>query len=770
MNRTTPVHRSLRTGLFLLAWVAAFSDAAQAQEPKKAGVVAGRVFDLGTSEPLAGANVVVVGTVLGASTNAEGEFRITGVPVGVCALKVSAVGYEPFTRTDVVVSIARPSEVTVRLREAAIVVDSVQVTGNYFQKLPETPLSTFVQSSEEIRRLPGGLEDVVRAISILPGIAQVQAGRNDLIIRGGAPSENLFLIDNIEVANINHFGTQGATGGPLSYVNLDYVEGTSFSSGGFGVQYGDKLSSVLGITLRDGRSDRIGGKATISASQFGLGLEGPVDRDGTFVFSARRSYLDLIFRAAGLSFVPEYWDFLARGAYRLGRNDRLSVLGIAALDDVKFTNGDRQQRFDNSRILGDNQQQAVVGAAWQHLLGEGILTLSLAHSYNDYRYGQADSNLVTVFRNTSFQQETSLRADLVFHPAKTTEMTIGGVAKRALFAGGITLRPFVTQFGDSLGVDESAGTAAFKGALYAQVSQMWGRVTLTLGGRADYFDLIARKFALSPRISATLPLADDINLNASVGRYCQAPSYVWLVMNPANRDLTFIRANQYIVGVDAVLRPDTRVTLEGYVKDYADYPASLLRPYLVLANAGAGYGGSDDGYASFGLDPLASRGGGLARGVEFLVQKKLSEIPCYGTLSVSYSRSEFRALDGVTRSSSWDQRWIINVGGGYLMNEKWEFSAKFRFASGRPYTPFNADGTQDPALYNSVRVQPNHSLDVRIDRRWSFEGWALVTYIDVQNVYNRKPVDVPRYNPETRTAEQDASLGILPSIGVSAEF
>jgi hypothetical protein len=756
--------------LFFSVIALASSGGMRAQEQRRTGVVAGRVLDKGTNEPLAGANVVVVGTTLGASTDADGGFRIENVPVGVCGVRVSAVGYAPFTKSDVVVSIARPAELLVPLIEASIELDSVQITARYFQKLPETPLSTFVQSNEEIRRLPGGLEDVVRAISILPGIAQVDAGRNDLIIRGGAPSENLFLIDNIEVPNINHFGTQGATGGPLSFVNLDFVEGTSFSTGGFGVQYGDKLSSMLSINLRDGRKDRIGGKATISASQFGLNLEGPIDRDGSFVFSVRRSYLDFIFRAAGLSFVPEYWDFLAKGEYRLGRNDRLSVLGIAALDDVKFVNDDRQQRFDNSRVLGDNQHQVVGGASWQHLFKNGLLTVSLGQSYADYLYGQSDSLLVPVFRNSSYQYESSLRADLMIHAGKSTEVTVGGAVKHANSAGDITLRPFLTNFGDSLQVNTSVGTSALKGALYAQVSRDFGGARLTLGGRIDYFNLIDRSFVFSPRISATLPLTDDMNLSGSVGRYYQAPSYIWLVMNSGNRDLAFIGANQYILGVDAILRPDTRASLEAYVKDYFDYPASLVRRYLVLANTGAGFGGSDDGFASFGLDPLASRGGGRARGVEFLIQKKLSEIPCYGTLSVSYSQSVFRALDGIDRPSSWDQRWIFNAGGGYVLNEKWEFSAKFRFVTGRPYTPFKPDGTQEPALYNTLRIQPNHSLDIRVDRRWSFDGWALITYLDVQNVYNRKPVDVPRYNAETRTAEQSSSIGILPSIGVSAEF
>ena len=741
-----------------------------AQEQSKTGSLVGRVFDKSTNEPLVGANVVVVGTTLGASTNANGKFRINGVPIGLYALRISSIGYTPFTKSDVVVSISKPTELLIPLMETSIQIEGVEISANYFQKLPETPLSTFAQTNEEIRRLPGGLEDVVRAISILPGVAQVDAGRNDLIVRGGAPSENLFVIDNIEVPNINHFGTQGATGGPLSFVNLDYVEGTSFSTGGFGVQYGDKLSSVLTINLREGRKDRLGGKATISASQFGLNVEGPVGKTGNFVFTARRSYLDFIFKAAGFGFVPEYWDFLAKAEYRLSESDRLAVLAIAALDDVKFFNDSQQQRFDNSRILGDNQNQIVGGASWEHLLENGLLKVTLGQTYVDYQYGQVDSMLVPIFKNNSYQHESSLRADILFHATKSTEISVGTMVKMARFSSDIKLRPIVTNFGDSLQVNASFGTSAFKGAVYAQASQMLGGARITLGGRIDYFNLINTKFAFSPRLSATVPLTDAMNLDASVGRYYQAPSYIWLVSNPVNRGLTFISANQYIIGVDAVVRSDTKVSLEGYVKDYFDYPASLLRPYLLLANTGAGFGGSEDGFASFGLDPLASKGTGQARGVELLLQKKFSEIPCYGTLSVSYNISEFKALDGITRPSNWDQRWIINLGGGYMLDEKWEFSMKFRYTTGRPYTAYNPDGSQDPGMYNTARVLSNHSLDVRADRRWSFDNWTLITYVDVQNVYNRKPVNVPRFNTETKQVEQRGSLGILPSIGISAEF
>ncbi len=224
-----------RSSVVIFLVLACTSQWVLAQEELRFGTVTGEVYDKSTNEPVIGANVLLVGTARGASTDEAGRFRIERVPIGTVALRISAVGYTPFTLTDVVVSIAKPAELSVSLMDAGLQVDEVKVTAMYFQKLPDSPLSTLSQSNEEIRRLPGGLEDVVRAISILPGVAQAQSGRNDLIVRGGAPSENLFLIDNIEVANINHFGTQGSSGGPLSYVNLDFVDNTTFSTGGFGV-------------------------------------------------------------------------------------------------------------------------------------------------------------------------------------------------------------------------------------------------------------------------------------------------------------------------------------------------------------------------------------------------------------------------------------------------------------------------------------------------------------------------------------------------------
>ncbi len=737
------------------------------------GSIKGRILEQLTKEPLPAAIVQIVGTQIGTSSNENGEFSISNIPVGTYQVRASLVGYEPHLESDVVVSTARPIELSLLLSEASIDIEGVEVSAGYFQRTPDAPVSVQQLTYEEIRRSPGGFEDVVRAIAVLPGVAQAQPGRNDLVVRGGAPSENLFIVDNVEIPNINHFGTQGAGGGPLSYINLDFVRETAFSTGGFGVRYGDRLSSVLNIDLREGRSDRFGGKATVSASQFGLNVEGPFSQDGSVMFSARRSYLDFIFKAAGFSFVPEYWDFFGRAHYTLDKSNELTFLAVGAIDDVNFFDRDADDRFDNSRVLGTAQRQYASGFSLRHLFDRGFATFTLGRSFVQYNGLQRDSLLVPIFSNRSEEGETSLRADVTMKTGVNTELSFGAQAKVIRYNGNLALPGFVTPFGDTLSVQvQDFRTLGSKGSAYLQLTQhLFQNVTLVLGGRGDYFDRIDKKFAFAPRGAVTYSLSPLTNITASAGMYYQSPSYVWLVANPENLGLKHVRADQYILGFEHLFREDLRFRIEGYTKVYSNYAASLDRQYLVLANSGGGYGGSEEGFASFGLDHLVSDGKGRALGVELLLQKKLSEIPLYGLASLTLSRTRFTSLDGVERLGSYDQDVIFNVSAGYQFNEKWEASMKFRYASGHPYTPFNANGTQNTALYNSERTAAVHSLDIRVDRRWNFAAWTLITYVDIQNVYNNKHSGSVRWNAREQRVEMDeSSIGILPSIGISAEL
>jgi hypothetical protein len=575
----------------------------------------GRVFDFTTKQPIPFANIIVPGTNFGAATNENGYFKIENLPVNTYQVRASVIGYNQLIKTDVVIQSGKPAEVNFELVPQAIELGDVTVTSDYFRKDPLEVNSIRNFSYEEIRRSPGGFEDVIRALSILPGVAQADAGRNDLIVRGGAPSENLYLIDGIEVPNINHFGTQGATGGPLSYVNLDFVRETSFSTGGFSALYGDKLSSVLDIKLRDGREDRFGGKATISASQFGLNLEGPITEKSNFIFSARRSYLDFIFKAANFSFVPEYYDVLLKADFNPHTKDAFSFLFISAFDNVKFFNNDADQRFDNSRILGSDQVQYVAGFTYRHLFTNGFFNISLSRNYVDYNSRQRDSLLNPIFINKSKEEENSLRADLVFKLSKTSEINLGGTAKLIEADYDIFFPNFVTTFGDTLPITSlNTRNNYTKFGIYTNYnSLLFNRLTANLGVRSDIFTALNKKVYFSPRFSLSYALTELTNINFSTGIYYQSPSYIWLEAFESNRDLKMIKVNQFVLGFDQRISADALLKVEAFYKDYNNYPTSTIRPYLVLANTGAGFAGSDDNFSSFGLEPLVDAGFGKAR-------------------------------------------------------------------------------------------------------------------------------------------------------------
>jgi hypothetical protein len=737
------------------------------------GMVTGKVLDATTMEPAPFANVIVLGTNYGDATDIEGTFEITNVPPGSYQVRASSVGYQAKTKTDVIVSNARPVELEFRLPSTAVELNEVTVTSDYFTSAPTEVNSVRTLGYEELRRSPGGFEDVLRAVAVLPGVAQADAGRNDLVVRGGAPSENLYLVDGVPVPNINHFGTQGATGGPTSYVNLDFVENVAFSTGGFPVVYGDKLSSTLRVDLREGRKDQWGGKATVAATQFGLNLEGPIGEKANVLFSIRRSYLDFIFKAADFGFVPEYYDLFLKATYEPSPENKFSFFTIGAYDVVNFFNDTEEQKLDNWRILGTDQTQYFAAFTWRRLLDDGYVNSSVSRVYTDYDSRQ-DSFDVPIFRNQSLEVERTFKTELVYQFMEFSETHVGGSATLARADNRIFFpSAFVTTFGETLPTNDIDETHDYlKWAAFANWTQTFAhKLTVNLGARTDYFDGIDDKQTFSPRASAAYRLSDLFTISASVGVYHQAPSYIWLADGDRNDDLKQIRATQYVGGVAYRLREDSRVNVEAYVKDYADYPTSTLRPYLALANTGGGFGGPDDNYSAFGLEDLTPKAEGYSRGVEFSAQKKLSELPFYGIMSVTLGETHFTALDGVERPGLYDQRVIVSASGGYQPNERWIFSAKFQFATGRPHTPYYApNGWQKTSEYLSERLDPTHRLDLRVDRRWFFDWGTLIAFLDVQNVYNRNNVQSVRWDYAEQKEDRASAIGVLPSIGLSLEL
>ena len=378
------------------------------------GALAGRVVVASTLRPVAGAIISLDASTRQAETNALGVFRLDSVAPGIYTVRIRAIGFVPASRTDVVVSSGRPGELLVTLQERPVELAELEVTAlSYFPPAADQPASTQQLAAEEVRRAPGVQEDVVRAVALLPGVGVTTTSRNDLVVRGGAPFENLFVVDNLEVPNINHFGSQGSTGGPVSLVNIALVDQVQFAAGGLPARWGNRVGSSTEIDLREGNRQRMAGELNLSATGFGAILEGPLGKQGNVIASVRRSYLDLLFDLAGFNFLPRYYDATVKVTRQLGTRDRLSWTTVGALDRVDFNNRTATDRADNSRILRLNQKQYFSALTWQHAAARGRLDVTLGRVFSRFDAFQNDSlNPPTpVFRNRSAEGETSLRAD-----------------------------------------------------------------------------------------------------------------------------------------------------------------------------------------------------------------------------------------------------------------------------------------------------------------------------------------------------------------------
>jgi hypothetical protein len=758
----------------ILFSVLLFAVGLYAQDKVQQISISGKVISSNTQRPLSGVRISIEGTKLGTVSAADGKFQIKGVPNGEYSIKFSYVGYAPYIEPNVIVNSVKPAILNIELSEKMKETEEVEVRAAYFNRNPDAISSARSLSAEEVRRTPGAQEDVVRTVALMPGVAVTSAGRNDLIVRGGAPFENLFIVDNIEAPNINHFGTQGSSGGPLSIINIDYVKSADFSSGAFGAKYGDKTSSITNIQLRNGNEEKFGGKANLSATGFGLNLEGPISNSGSFLFSARRSYLDLIFKAAGFAFIPEYWDFQAKANYRIDDRNSLSFLVIGALGSVKLNNDDADKIYDNSRVTIPNQDQYFSGLTWKNVFNSGYFIATLGETFTKYKVYQNDNspNPTKIFYNNSTEAETSLRTDLELSLDKGWDLSIGNQFKYASkleydLSIPAFLRTDQNGIGKALTVDTNF--KSYKNSTYFSLnSSMFQSLKLTLGARADYYSLLDTKWYFSPRGAALYQMNEISAFTLSAGRYYQSPSYIWMIGAPQNRELKAIQADQIVLGYEHTPMQDLKVQFEVFYKKYDNYPARVYRPQAVLAPSGFDDINNDIPY---GLEPLISSGSGFSRGVELFIQKKLSEIPLYGLLSLSISESKFKSLDGVERPGAYDTRFIGNLSAGYKINSLWELSGKFRIASGQPTTPYLPSGMKNFGKYNEGdRLPIFHALDLRVDKKWNFDSFYLVTYIDIQNIYGRKNVSSIKWNSKENKVEENSGIGILPSIGVSLEF
>lgn len=765
------------------------------------GALSGYLLDAKTEEPLIGATVRIVGTSLGSTTDINGFYTIKDIPAQTYSVEASYVGYKTEVRYNVVIRSGGNPDLNFMLTEEVSQLSDIVVTANPFDKLEETPLSIQKLSPEEIATYPGGNNDIAKVVQSLPGVSGSVGGfRNDVIIRGGAPNENVYFLDGIEIPNINHFATQGSAGGPVGLLNVSFFEGVTLSTSSFGAQYDNVLSGVLQFDQRNGNNRDFQTNIRVSSSEAALTFEGPLFKKGnessntSFIASARRSYLQLLFQALDLPFLPDYWDYQYKLSHKINKYNDLTVTGVGSIDDFSVNVPDdidpeQQANLDQVPII--QQRTNTIGASWKRRFknGSGFMTTALSTNVlnNDFKQYRDNQNQTGLFlNNISREQETKLRYNYTKFLGDWV-LTAGAVMQRADYEN--QTLDLVNNFSFDNAI------SFYRYGAYAQASRKFigERLGISAGLRVDgnsFTDSgnqLYRTFSPRASLSYKLDNSGKWTVNASAGRYYKLPPYTVLgFTNSAgqtpNQSVDYIKSDHLVLGVERLLGPSTRVTVEGFYKRYQDYPVSLTDS-VSLANLGADF-------SVLGNEPVASVGLGRSYGVEFLYQQKLSK-NFYGILALTLYKSEFTGFDpDEYLPSTWDNGVLLTFTGGYKFGKNWELSARVRYLGETPTAPIDEAATQAnyPAIVRDfnrqgeLRLDAFNQTDIRLDKKWNLKGFTLDVFLEVQNAFGQQTPQEPTFGlqrdangsitePATLVQITDIETNqILPTLGIVIDF
>jgi len=795
------------------------------------GQINGTIRDVATQQPLIGANVMVIDTELGAATNHQGRFIIDNIPTGSRHVRITMIGYESQQYLNLPVTIARPAIIEVELVAKPIQIAAIEVTGETFTRSTAATISTLHVDNVEIRSDPGGVYDIQRVVQSLPSVTAATDQENEIITRGGLPGENLFLMDDIEIPNPNHFGFEGAGGGPVNMVNTLFTRQIEFTPGAFSAKYGDKASSVMDIALREGSRNRYEFDVDMSMAGIGYNAEGPLfNGKGSFLVSSKLSYLDFIIKSTGMTAIPRYNSHQLKLVYDIKPDLRLIVNGLAGFDEINIVAENDVVTY-GAESVDHEGNTLVAGVGLKKLLGRlgyGLTTFSAVQKYsNSWVYNTGDRDDVWFTRDNNMIEYT-LKSNWNINMGSHS-LTMGGSIKNLdmdydewaeadttfiydttnwIDGAWLVEHPTVT---DITNIQPEfvfkVSAHEWKFATYAQWKmQIGNRTTLNSGLRGDYF-LATDEFLLSPRLNCKTKLSPVTTIHLGVGRQYQYPDNYMILRSEKNRKLNARYSDQIVLGIERYIGTDFRASIETYIKKYDNIPTHYYwtHPMETFPDT---------------LEHVKhwlNEGEGRSYGIEIFLQKKLIR-NWHGIFSYAWSHSQGKDVRRLYGSSQpgdppmegdwydwdYDVRHQLTAVGGWkkkfheadwykqLKNEKWyqitsnifgvinpladEVEVSFRFAynSGRPYTPreyFPELRNWKPIEtdWNSSRYPEYHRLDIMFIRRYMFNKINLVTYFDIMNIYNKDNIWDYQYG-DNGTKGEVWQYKTMPVGGFTIEF
>jgi hypothetical protein len=752
-----------------------FSTDLIAQSPR--GLITGEVTERSSGQPVAGATVTARG-VASVVTDDVGKFRLE-IFSGVYDVQISAAGFAPIARNQVSVTGGRTTIFNIKLD--VTVSENVEVRSEIFTPNAEQVVSNTTLGRDDIRAAPGSGGDPLRAINSLPAVTAASAEFADLIVRGGGTDENLTYIDNIPVADFTYFTDKydGDRGGRAGILPPDTFDRAVFSAGGFGARYGDRMSSVLDVFLREANREKVQGVLFVDSGTAGGSLDVPIRKSGSWLFSARRSFIDVALDVAGIADqgvigYPRTLDFTNKFIYDLTPKHKLSFTALNFFenfdqsDDQALNIDRRTDRFRTRRT----SQRFNLGATISTTYGTKTFvqaTLWANGAHNDGTFYLPFTSYLQRSRDLRDSQ-FGVKQDLSSALSPEFQVAAGGgiyfdQANYHSFenSGGL-YSPLEEEFTASPRENRMKfGTHA---SAYTYVQLNWNitpRLSIAPGVRIDRYSLTGEDL-VSPRFGARFNLTSKVAFTFAAGIYRQPPGLFILSLRPANRALKAQKATHFIGGIEWLAREDTRVRLEVFRKSYENLAVSPLRPTVNFPRDGNYY----------------NSGSGFAEGFEISVQKALTGF-LTGQASYGYTRSRRRFFPGGIEFPSDLERPHQLTLVGISRFRGFSVAAKYRLASGLPYSARTPVEVFPNSFYyiqriaseqdiNRLRLPDFASLDVRAEKRFGFKRWSFSPYIDIFNVTNHDTIVQPNYEFYQPTPQFLRENKRLPIFGLRLEF
>jgi outer membrane receptor for ferrienterochelin and colicin len=721
------------------------------------GQIRGQIIDASNNNPIPFANVIIEGTQIGATSDLDGNFTITGITPGYIKLRASFVGYKTTLSADILVNNSNIPFIEVLLEPTSTALQEVIIAVDPFEKREEAPLSMQSIGVKEIESNPGSNRDISRVIQSFPGVGSTPAFRNDVIIRGGGPSENRFFLDGVEIPVLNHFSTQGASGGPVGIINADFIQKVDFYSGSFPASKYNALSGVLDFKLKEGNKDRANLQFAVGASEAAFTLDGPVGQKSSYIFSVRRSYLQFLFSAIGLPFLPTFNDYQLKWKTNFDSKNQLTIISLGSLDRLKLNDGienpDPSQEYILGQIPVNNQWSYTIGAVYKNFFDNGFHSFIASRNMLDnqfYKYPDNDETQDRSFDYNSQEIENKFRYELSYRKFDTKFLAginyeyakYNNSTSQLIFANGL-----LNRFTYSSDLQLNKFGASFQATKRVLKEKLLITAGLRVDGNTYNSEMSNPLNQFSPRVAFSYSLTSKTKINAGTGRYYQLPAYTTLGYREndllINKDAAnYIGADHFSAGIEHRFNEKIMASIEGFYKDYFQYPIDI-NSGASLANQGADYS------SVAGAAPVTFNGTGRATGFEVLNRINFQDLSVLATYT--YVRSLFTDINNELIPSSWDSQHLITITGTKDFKNNWRMGLKWRFVGGLPYTPYDLATSSNIQAWNAIgqayldfdklndsRFEPFHQLDIRIDKNFFFDRWTLMVYADIQNAYNFK--------------------------------